>query len=361
MSFGQPNPFLSSPTFLTSGPQMGGTRRRPLFGGPMLAEGLQYDPSKIVPDSGAPYPMDERPMPSTGGIPPYRTPMGAELNIDPAAVTPKRPSIFAQGGIGRNIIGGFGDALSTWGGGQATFAQNQQMKQREAFERAEADRQRAAEFADWQRKAQWERDNPKPANNDTANDYEFYRQKFGQEFADNWLKFNAANVRQPDGTYVSAATGWGGGAPLSVLPPGITVDPLPIGGSKPKASSTFQPSVSNLWPHLNARESSSNYAAVGPDTRYGKAYGGNQLQVGTARDMAAKLKLPWRPDLLTDTSATGRAYQDALGQAYLQQGFDVTGNWRDALRYYHGGPDRRLWGPKTNKYADSILRSAGGL
>jgi hypothetical protein len=37
-----------------------------------------------------------------------------------------------------------------------------------------------------------------------------------------------------------------------------------------------------------------------------------------------------------------------------------TGNVRDALRYYHGGPNRSMWGPKTNAYADSILSRLGG-
>lgn len=117
--------------------------------------------------------------------------------------------------------------------------------------------------------------------------------------------------------------------------------------------------VSSIWPALNAQESSGNYAAVGPQTKYGQALGGNQLMPGTAKDMAAKLNLPWRPDLLTDTSPQGKQYQDMLGQAYLQQGYEATGNLRDALRYYHGGPNRGLWGRKTNKYADSILSRMG--
>lgn len=144
-------------------------------------------------------------------------------------------------------------------------------------------------------------------------------------------------------------------APATGLPPGYTVR---AGGSGP-GQGGFQPSVSALWPFLNKQESSGNYSAVGPSTPYGQALGGNQLMPATAKGMAAKLNLPWRPDLLTDSSPTGKQYQDLLGQAYLQQGYEATGNWRDALRYYHGGPDRRLWGPKTNGYADKILSRAG--
>jgi soluble lytic murein transglycosylase-like protein len=58
---------------------------------------------------------------------------------------------------------------------------------------------------------------------------------------------------------------------------------------------------------------------------------------------------------MTASTAEGAAYQRALGEAYLAEGLDRTGNQRDALRYYHGGPNRRQWGPKTNAYADAIL------
>ena len=39
---------------------------------------------------------------------------------------------------------------------------------------------------------------------------------------------------------------------------------------------------------------------------------------------------------------------------YIAEGFDATGNAQDAVRYYHGGPDRRIWGPKTNSYVDKV-------
>lgn len=39
---------------------------------------------------------------------------------------------------------------------------------------------------------------------------------------------------------------------------------------------------------------------------------------------------------------------------YLAEGFDQTGNAADAIRYYHGGPDRRIWGPKTETYVAKV-------
>lgn len=79
----------------------------------------------------------------------------------------------------------------------------------------------------------------------------------------------------------------------------------------------------------------------------------------TAEGTAKRLGVPWRPDLMRATSPEGAAYQRALGEAYFQQGMSETGNLRDALHYYHGGPNRRLWGPKTRAYADAVLRKMG--
>jgi soluble lytic murein transglycosylase-like protein len=90
------------------------------------------------------------------------------------------------------------------------------------------------------------------------------------------------------------------------------------------------------------------------------ALGSTQMLPATAAEMARKLGIPYRPDLLRSNDPAALAYQRRLGEAYLREGFDRTGNPRDALRYYHGGPDRSIWGPKTNAYADSILSRLGG-
>lgn len=81
---------------------------------------------------------------------------------------------------------------------------------------------------------------------------------------------------------------------------------------------------------------------------------------GTAQEMASKLGLPFREDLLRSNDPLALRYQQTLGAAYLREGFDKTGNVRDALHYYHGGPDRRQWGPKTHTYAEDVLRRLGG-
>ena len=90
------------------------------------------------------------------------------------------------------------------------------------------------------------------------------------------------------------------------------------------------------------------------------ALGSTQMLPGTAAEMAQKLGLPFRPDLLRSNDPQALQYQQQLGRAYYQEGLAKTGNVRDALRYYHGGPNRSMWGPKTNAYADSILSRIGG-
>lgn len=107
------------------------------------------------------------------------------------------------------------------------------------------------------------------------------------------------------------------------------------------------------------QESGGRAGAVGPQTQYGRALGMTQMLPGTARNMAEKLGLPYREDLLTGTGGVAADYQRALGQAYFNEGLQKTGNLPDALRYYHGGPNRRLWGPKTNAYASAVLSRLG--
>lgn len=114
-----------------------------------------------------------------------------------------------------------------------------------------------------------------------------------------------------------------------------------------------------LFEGVIQQESGGRPGVVGPQTRWGRALGMTQMLPETAQEMAKRLGLPWRPDLMTDKGTTGAAYQRALGQAYLQEALQRTGNVRDALHYYHGGPNRRQWGPKTRAYANSILGRTG--
>ena len=106
-----------------------------------------------------------------------------------------------------------------------------------------------------------------------------------------------------------------------------------------------------IMPSLIHAESRGNGTAVSPKG----ALGSTQMLPATAQAMAAKIGVPYQPGLLQSNDPAALAYQQSLGKAYLQEGFDKTGNTRDALRYYHGGPNRAGWGPLTNAYADGIM------
>ncbi len=153
---------------------------------------------------------------------------------------------------------------------------------------------------------------------------------------------------------------------------------VPMGGASPAPTPATPPrqarpqaqryqgpmptSADEVFGSLIAQESGGRAGVRGPDTQYGNALGRTQVLPSTARGIAKNLGIPYREDLLTGTSPEAASYQDQLGRAYLQEGFQNTGNAREALMYYHGGPDRSLWGPKTNAYADEVLSrwSQGG-
>jgi soluble lytic murein transglycosylase-like protein len=90
------------------------------------------------------------------------------------------------------------------------------------------------------------------------------------------------------------------------------------------------------------------------------ALGSTQMLPETAQEMARKIGVPWQPNLLRNNSPEGLQYQRQLGEAYLREGLEKTGNTMDALHYYHGGPNRKMWGPKTRAYAKSVLGRVGG-
>jgi hypothetical protein len=44
---------------------------------------------------------------------------------------------------------------------------------------------------------------------------------------------------------------------------------------------------------------------------------------------------------------------------YLAEGYDRTGTMEGALKYYHGGPNEKLWGHYTNAYPNQVASAAG--
>jgi len=98
----------------------------------------------------------------------------------------------------------------------------------------------------------------------------------------------------------------------------------------------------NLALAITHAESRMRVNAVGPRTPYGRAYGPLQVLASTARTVEPNA-----------TPALLRTYDGGprIGIAYLARGFrEQNGDaCRTAMRY-HGGPNTRLWGPKTRQY-----------
>lgn len=107
------------------------------------------------------------------------------------------------------------------------------------------------------------------------------------------------------------------------------------------------------------QESAGRVGVQGPQTQYGRAQGLTQVLPSTGQGVAKALGIAWRPDLMSANTPEAAAYQRAIGKGYLDQALQATGNVTDALKYYHGGPNRRQWGPKTNAYATDVLRRMG--
>jgi hypothetical protein len=155
-----------------------------------------------------------------------------------------------------------------------------------------------------------------------------------------------------------------GGGQGSPQPPPQQPQPQPQPRPQPRPSAPLvtadQVDVASIMPHLIQQESSGQPGVLGPQTDYGRAEGLTQMLPATAQEMANRLGVPWRPELMRGTSQEAADYQRQLGQAYFEQGLRETGNLRDAFMYYHGGPDRSLWGPRTNRYADQLMARVQG-
>lgn len=81
-----------------------------------------------------------------------------------------------------------------------------------------------------------------------------------------------------------------------------------------------------------------------------------QVMPETAKSLASRLGLPYRPDLMAGNDPAARQYQDAITEAAAREAWEAgRGDPRTAAMYYHGGSNRRIWGPKTQSYASSIL------
>ena len=89
-----------------------------------------------------------------------------------------------------------------------------------------------------------------------------------------------------------------------------------------------------------------------------------QVMPETAKALSARIGLPYRPDLLAGRDASARQYQDRITDAAAREAWNAGGAGKDprsSAMYYHGGSNRRIWGPRTRGYADQVLARMRGL
>lgn len=141
----------------------------------------------------------------------------------------------------------------------------------------------------------------------------------------------------------------------------VTVDPG-TGEVEGELIESAQPvagmSAQELLPHFVAQESNDDYTAVNKDTG---ALGRYQVMPDTGRNLAKRLGLGWRPDMMKKDDPASQRYQDAIGTAAIQEAVDAGGgDLATTFAYYYGGSDRSKWGPKTRQYTAEMMERVGG-
>ena len=93
------------------------------------------------------------------------------------------------------------------------------------------------------------------------------------------------------------------------------------------------------------QESGFNPGAIGPMTKYGKAQGMFQFLPSTAKSYGI--------DPLDPTQAANATAK------MLAENLRKFGTLEQAIMAHHGGPNTKIWGPKTRAYGDSVMGIMG--
>lgn len=212
---------------------------KPNYGTPPYYPGAPVGPDTPAPMMGSYNPAATQ-TPTAGAPGGY---------VDPSAQQ-QRPKFFGKGGAGWDVLSSVGDSLLMLSGmpGAAELVgarrQAQSQAQARQWQMQERERERQLENQQWLERQIWEREHPKPINNDTANDYEFLKQRLGQEAADQYLRnFAAGPITAVDGfdaagnptkTFVPRGSLGGGMMPGSSAGPDLDPAPTrPVGKLRP--------------------------------------------------------------------------------------------------------------------------------
>lgn len=253
-----------------------------------------------------------------------------------------------------NGLGQFGQALVASSGGPLGNAMSLMMQQRMAREH------QGDKFADWKQQYDYEVAHPKPS---TAQPYRFEGNdgdvyELGPDnkpvklFDDPTPKMNFIPDGQGGGNWYAVPSLPSGTPPSAPVGPITPIDDPAPADVPPAGYGTFKSAVIG-------QESGGRYGV--PNAEGSGAMGVGQVMPGTARVLAGRLGLPYRPELLGGTDPTARGYQDQITDAAVREAWQAGGgNPEIAAKYYYGGSNRRKWGPKTRRYATNILSRMGG-
>lgn len=110
---------------------------------------------------------------------------------------------------------------------------------------------------------------------------------------------------------------------------------------------------------IATQESGGNYKAIGPQTKYGHAYGKYQV---LAPNVGPWTKKYWGTALTPQQFLNNPQAQEAVARGQLQSYFNKYGAQGAAAMWYSGQPDpNKTYGnPPVYKYVSSVMNHAGG-
>lgn len=126
----------------------------------------------------------------------------------------------------------------------------------------------------------------------------------------------------------------------------VTQQPQGAEGQAPAAGD-----LGKFMAALKQVESGGNYKAKGPQTKYGQATGGYQWLDSTWAGHGGFKRAADAPPEVQEA----RALSDFQGLVKK-----YGGDMRKVAMAWHGGPNTKLWGPKTQSYANKVMSLMGG-
>jgi len=257
----------------------------------------------------------------------------------------KKPGFFAEGGIGRMIAGGLGDVLLQRTGGQPIYQQHMMQQQALKQRQQMMQQQREADWQDFQRQFDYTQAHQKPVNNDTVNDFNWYKGLSAEDRA-LYDQFHPVTMMGPQGPIAvprPTLGGMGGGPKPGTIEEGYRfkggnpADPNawePVGGGVGNGTGGFPVVTGGKLDQITMGSESGGkrYNASGGYLTSSKgAMGEMQVLPSTARDPGFGIK-PWNgtPD---DLARVGREYRAKMQARYK-------GNLPLMWAAYNAGPGR---------------------